>query len=129
MGRGSGRRRRSGFWRLLWSKLGEGDKSLLDSPEEERKRREEAIMGELARQLSGSGFEAAGIFVAEASRPLGRLASTALRVAEPSLGLVLGGRRLSNLACLLEDRANLEGFIDRLEGDERRGQAPTRDEG
>lgn len=120
---GLGERLKRGFLGRLWTKLGEGDTVLVDSPSEERKRRQETVVTELAEEFSRSGFGAVGLFMAEGMRPLGRLAATVLRVAEPSLGLVLNPRPLSNLACLLEDGANLERFARAVEDlDEQRGE-------
>ncbi len=112
-----------GFWKLLWSRLGEGG-SLAETEAGPRLEREREMTDALAAELSRSGLEAAGIFVAETTKPLSGLAAHMLRLLTPAAGPVLGARRMSNLACLLEDRDNLERFIQKLEAlEERRGSS------
>lgn len=118
------RKKRRGLWRFLLAKLDEGG-PLLATDDEERRARERDIVDTLARETSRTGLGAAGIFVAETAKPLSRLGSHVLHLLSPSVGLLLGEQRLSNLACLLEDRSNLERFIQAVEGhDEKRGFHP-----
>ncbi len=124
-GRGEGGRRR-GFWRVLLAKLDEGE-PLLACGDEKRRAREHDIVDALAREASLAGFGAAGMFLAETAKPLSRLGSQILHLFTPSVGLLVGERRLANLACLLEDRSNLERFILAVERqDEQRGWGPSR---
>jgi len=75
-------------------------------------------------RLPRKGLESVGIFLAEGFRPLSRLAGQGLHFLTPHLGLVFGDRRVSNLACLLEDPNNLERIASRLEElEERRGRS------
>lgn len=123
------RRTGKGFWRTLWSKLGEGE-SIADAPESQRRDRENDVVDSLARDLSRAGFGSAGIFVAESAKPVAWLAGQALHFFAPSLGLLLGTTRMSNLACVLEDRENLERFARKLEEleDARAGRGAGRSE-
>jgi hypothetical protein len=69
----------------------------------------------LAREVSRAGFGAVGIFLAEGLKPLSFITAQGLHFLTPHLGLLLGSQRVSNVACLLEDRANLERLAQRLE--------------
>lgn len=110
-----------GFWRTLFGLLDAGG-PLRAGTEEERQARERRIVDKLARETARLGLGAVGIFVAEASKPLGRVGATALDLFSPSVGQLLGERRMANLACLLEDSANLERFARALEkSEEKRG--------
>lgn len=109
------------FWRLLWAELNAGGR-LIDREEGERHDRERALVDTLAQEASRTGLGSAAIFFGEGLRPLSRLGAHALHFLTPSAGLFLGEKRLQNLACLLEDRGNLERFVDKVEElEDRRG--------
>jgi hypothetical protein len=122
----SGKRRRS-FWGVLWSELNAAGR-LIDSEEGERRERERALVDVLAQEASRTGFGSAAMLIAESARPLSRLGSHALHFLTPSAGFLLGEQRLRNLACLLEDRGNLERFADKVEELEERRGDPARPE-
>lgn len=118
-----------GFWRLLAAELDKGGPLRSEEQSARRRERERRIVAELARETVRSGFGAVGVFLAEASKPLAGLGAHVLNFFGPSAGLVLGDQRLANLACLLEDRSNLELFIrsiERYERDGRSGRNPGR---
>lgn len=119
----AGRSRRS-FWRTLKDSLDQAGR-LVDTDPEARRSREQEIVDRMADEVSAAGFGAAGILVAEGGKPLSFIAAQGLHFFTPHLGLVLGEHRVSNVACLLESRDNLERFASRLEKlDDRRGDDP-----
>ncbi len=115
-GRGApgGGKDRPALWRLFRERL-DAAGWLVDAPEAQRKEKEADIVDGLAQEVSRTGFGTVGIFLAEGLKPLSFITAQGLHFLTPHLGLLLGSRRVSNVACLLEDRANLERLARRLE--------------
>ncbi len=107
-------RRSGGFWAFFWSELGEAGR-LSEAAEGERRDKERALVDALALRASRAGYGPAAIFLAEAAKPLGGLGANLLRLSAPALGPLLEPGRLENLACLLEDRENLERLAAKVE--------------
>ena len=122
---GASANRRRSFWRFLRSELDAAGR-LIDSEDSERRDRERGLIDALAQEASRTGLGSAAMLIAESARPLSRLGSHALHFLTPSVGLFLGEQRLQNLACLLEDRGNLERFVDKVEELEERRGFPAR---
>ncbi len=121
MGGSRGRGRRRGLWRTLLSELDEAG-PLLEVDDKERRKRERGIVDALARETSRAGLGSAGIFLAEGAKPLSGLVSNVMHLFSPTVGFLLGERRFSNFAFLVEDRSNLERFASQVERlDEKRG--------
>lgn len=97
----------------------------MDTDPEARQEKERQIIDNVAQEVSAAGFGAVGILMAEGGKPLSFIAAQGLHFFTPHLGLLLGDHRVSNAACLLENRDNLERLASRLEAlDDRRGEDP-----
>jgi hypothetical protein len=122
--RTKGRENRSGLWGFFRTRLDDAGR-LLEADETERREKEGAIIDSLATEVHRRGFGAAGVFIAESAKPLSYLVSQGLHFVTPHAGLFLGEQRFSNIACLIEDRANLERLASRLEALEAEEKAKT----
>ena len=105
---------RGGLWGFIRARLDQAG-SLLEAEESDRRDKEDVIIDSLAAEVHRRGFGSAGVFIAETAKPLSFLVSQGLHFVTPHVGLVLNERRFSNVACVVEDRTNLERFASRLE--------------
>jgi len=80
-------------------------------PEAER----DAWLETIAGQIVGRRLEVPAILALEMHRPLMFLSSQALVVAVPFLGALVGPRNVLKCSRLLEDRANLDRLLNRIE--------------
>ncbi len=109
-----GREKGTSPWQRFWKGLDQGCR-LADASAEERAAVGDRLAQDLASGLAAEGYGTVGIFLGEALKPASRIMAHALHFFTPHAGLYLGDTRVSNLACLLEDRRNLEVFVERLE--------------
>ncbi len=72
-------------------------------------------IGSLARRIVGTGLATPTILFIESTRPLGFVASQAVRFAEPVLGLFLGPESVDAVATALEDRKGIERLLAEIE--------------
>jgi len=93
-------------------------------PDEQR----DALIDAMARKVVGKRMEMMTVFLLEAHRPFSFMASQALLVAGPFLGAFLGFGRVNRWSHVLEDRANVERLLQRIEElvDERDASAAPR---
>jgi len=75
----------------------------------------DAMIERLARRVTGRRLEVPVILALEMHRPLAFLGSQALVVFTPMLAPAFGVDNLQRLSLLMEDRANLDRMIDRIE--------------
>jgi len=79
--------------------------------EEERDR----LIESMARAVVAKRMETMAVFLIDAHRPFSFMASQALLVTAPVLGAFFGFRRVDSWSRILEDRANLERLMSRIE--------------
>jgi len=73
------------------------------------------LIERLARRVVGLHMAPPAIFVLESTKPLTFIASQALIVFEPIVQAVFSFREYREFQRLMEDRANVERLIDRIE--------------
>jgi hypothetical protein len=75
----------------------------------------DAFLDRMAREVTRRRLEAPAILALEMHRPLMFLGSQALAVFTPMLAPAFGLENLQKLYRILEDRQNLDRFIERIE--------------
>lgn len=84
-------------------------------PAELTDERRDALIEGFARMVVRRRLQAPAIFFLHMHRPLTTLASTAVTFSQPTLGIFFGFRRMAEWAALLNDRANIDRVIQRIE--------------
>ena len=74
-----------------------------------------AAIEDIARHVVRRRLEAPAILFLEIHRPVSFIASQALVVASPFLAPILGVDRLARYGSILQDRANLDALIQRID--------------
>jgi len=77
--------------------------------------RRQQLIEEMARIVVARRLETVAVFMLEAHRPVSFVASQGLLLTAPLLGAFFGFERVDELGRLLEDRANLDRLIERIE--------------
>ncbi len=90
--------------------------------------KEREILERLAREVAQRGMCAPAIFLLETAKPLSFVASQALLTFEPIIQSILTIRDYEVFVSAMEDRANVEWLIQRLEAleDERLSHTPDK---
>jgi hypothetical protein len=78
-------------------------------------RQEEELINRLADWIAQRGLITPAMFLLEINKPFTFLGSQMLRMFQPLLGPATGDEQIEAYARLLEDRANIEGLLARLE--------------
>jgi hypothetical protein len=81
----------------------------LDAPRRER------LIDDFARRIVSAGMTAPAILFLEMHKPLAFLGAQMLWIAQPFLALGFRDADIRDLALLIEDRANVQALINRLE--------------
>ncbi len=77
--------------------------------------RREELLDDAVDVVKRFGLITPAIFFGEMNKPLSFIASQALHFFTPILGTFLDEQRITEYATLLEDRSNLEMFLQKLE--------------
>lgn len=80
--------------------------------------RQREVLARVAERLIARRLTAPAIFVLESSRPLSFVASQALVFFQPIVQGLLGVKDYAVFAAAIEDRANIEWLIEKLEAAE-----------
>jgi len=75
----------------------------------------ESIVESVARKIVDRRLEAPAVLFLEMHKPLTFLASQAAYVAMPFLSPILGVQRMADFARVIQDRANIDLLISRIE--------------
>ncbi|NCO42754.1 MAG: hypothetical protein COZ06_24215 [Armatimonadetes bacterium CG_4_10_14_3_um_filter_66_18] len=75
----------------------------------------DALIDSCARRIVGYGLETPAIFLLEMHKPLSFLGSQALLFASPCLAPFMGLERTEDFAALLNEPANVDLLLDRIE--------------
>jgi len=86
---------------------------------------DEALIDRLAEWIAGRGLVTPAMFLLEINKPFSFLGSQALWMFQPLLGPAMGHERVAAWARLLEDRANVERLLERLESRRTGGDSPA----
>ncbi len=78
------------------------------------KQRDEVIEG-IARKIVGRHLETPAVMFFDMHKPLSFIASQAMLMGLPLLGLFFGAQPVANVSKLLSDRENVEALITRIE--------------
>jgi hypothetical protein len=77
--------------------------------------RRDALIEKISRFVVDRRLETPAVFMLESSRPLTFVGSQALVVGQPVLASFFGWERVGEYRLLLEDRANIDRLIARIE--------------
>ncbi len=91
----------------------------LDAPRRER------LIDHFARRIIAAGMTAPAILFLEMHKPLAFLGAQMLWIAQPFLTLGFQDADIRDLALLIEDRANVQALINRLESLEKTNTASS----
>lgn len=75
----------------------------------------DAAIESIASHIAARRLETPAVMFLEMHKPLSFVASQALVVALPMLGPLIGAQRMADLSKLLQDRANIDTLIERIE--------------
>jgi hypothetical protein len=79
------------------------------------KEERERLLDEVAARIIRRGLATPAIFLLELNRPLSFVAGQSTHVLTPLLAPLFGLSRMEQVAALLEDRANIDRLVARLE--------------
>src|SRR5207249_1536414 len=97
-----------GVFRDKQAGFARGSRGLL-SPEER-----DELLDRIATAIAGRGLATPASFLLELNRPLSFAAGQATHVLTPLLAPLVGLANMEQLACLLEDRPNIDRLLERL---------------
>jgi len=87
----------------------------LDEEEARLRQKRDTLIDAVARQIVQRGLETPAVFFLEMNRPLTFIAGQTALVAAPFLTPIVHPRDVEDLARIMEDRANVDRLIARIE--------------
>lgn len=86
-----------------------------EEPDTLSEERRDELLDTIAQRIRGMGLATSAILMLEAHKPLSFLGSQVILILQPLLGFAFDDQTTRAAVALLEDRANVERLISRLE--------------